>query len=91
MISGFNTEIMHEGTLYHVQTESRKEAGIETAVYVKGAVIHSLKTSHRGLVDPSLESQQKFYESSEEQHRRVIAQIRAGEIKLPAMPAPGAE
>lgn len=91
MACGFNTAIEHEGTLYHVQTEPRKEAGIETAVYVKGAVIHSLKTSHRELLGLSPEREQKFGELIEAQHRRVIAQIRAGEIKHALMPAPGAE
>ncbi|HVA00737.1 MAG TPA: hypothetical protein VMV34_03685 [Terriglobia bacterium] len=91
MVAGFNTEIMHKGTVYHVQTEPRKEAGIETAVYVKGAVIHSLKTSHHELAEPSRDSEQKISELIEDQHRRVIAQIRAGEIKLSPVPAPGAE
>lgn len=88
MVGGFNTEIMHGGTVYHIQTEPRKEAGIETAVYVKGAVIHSLKTSHHELVEPSRDSEEKFSELIEDQHRRVIAQIRAGEIKLPPCPLP---
>ena len=90
MLSGFNTEILHEGTVYHVQTESRKGTGIETAVYVKGAVIHSLTTSHHELVEPSHDREQKFFELSGEQHRHVIAQIRAGEIRFPAMPSRGA-
>ena len=91
MVSGFNTEIMLEGTVYHVQTEPRKEEGIETSVYVKGAVIHSLRTSHHDLVDTPQYSEQKFRELLEDQHRLVIAEIRAGKIKLPRAAAPGAD
>jgi len=91
MVNGFNTEIVQDGTVYHVQTEPRKEEGIETAVYVKGAVIHSLKTSHHDLLPTLPSSEQKFHELVEDQHRRVIAEIRAGEIKLRRTPAPGVE
>jgi hypothetical protein len=91
MVSGFNTEIVHDGTVYHVQTEPRKEEGIETSVYVKGAVIHSLRTSHHDLFPTLQSSEQKFRDLVEDQHRRVIAEIRAGEIKLRVTPAPGSE
>jgi hypothetical protein len=91
MASGFNTEITHEGTVYHVQTEPRKEGGIETAVYVKGAVIHSLKTSHHELVKASQDCEGKLSELVVDQHRRVIAQIRAGELRFPPLPSPNAE
>ena len=90
MVNGFNTEIVQDGTVYHVQTEPRKEEGIETAVYVKGAVIHSLRTSHHDLLHTSQSNEQKFHELVEDQHRRVIAEIRAGNIKLPLAPSPGA-
>lgn len=86
MVSGFNTEIMLDGTVYHIQTESRKEEGIETSVYVNGAVIHSVRTSHPDLVSMPQQNEQKFRELVEDQHRRVIAEIRAGQIKLPPAP-----
>ncbi|HZT71872.1 MAG TPA: hypothetical protein VFC10_19270 [Terriglobia bacterium] len=84
MVSGFNTEIEFEGTLFHIQTEARKEAAIETAVYVQGAVIHSLKTSHADLSFPEPDNEQHFLRLLEGQHRQVIAQIRAGEIRPPS-------
>lgn len=52
MVMGFNTEIKHEGLVFHIQTEPRKDAGLETAVYLKGAVIHRLKTSYQDLSTP---------------------------------------
>jgi hypothetical protein len=84
MLSGFNTDVTHNGTIYHVQTEPRKQASIETAVYVKGAVIHSLRTSFESLADAPGNSEDKLKELLEDQHRQVIAKIRAGEIKEPA-------
>ena len=86
MVTGFNTEIVHEGTVYHVQTETRRGAGIETAVYVRGAVIHSVKTTHQDLLDSPDYSEEKLRQRLEAQHRDVIGRIRAGEIELPANP-----
>jgi hypothetical protein len=91
MVSGFNTDIVFEGTIFHIQTEARQEAGIETAVYVKGAVVHCLKTPHLGLFHVSAENELEFMRLLEAQHRQVIARIRAGEIKPPStsVPDPG--
>ena len=80
MVTGFNTDIKHNDVVYHIQTEPRKDGGIETAVYVRGAVIHSLKTSQREFVLSSEYSDDKFKRLLEDQHRLVIGKIRAGEI-----------
>ena len=84
MVTGFNTDIKHNGVVYHIQTEPRKEGGIETAVYVRGAVIHSVKTSQREFVQSAEYSDDKFKRLLEDQHRLVIGRIRAGEIQPPA-------
>ena len=86
MLSGFNTEVEFEGTRFHIQTEVRKEADIETAVYVKGAVVHSLKTSHPSLSITEEGSEHSLMHLLEEQHRQVIAQIRSGDIRPPSVP-----
>jgi hypothetical protein len=88
MVSCFNTEIEFEGTCFHIQTEIRKEADIETAVYVKGAVIYTLKTLRPGLSNAQAGDEQQIMPLLEEQHRQVIAQIRAGEIRPPSAPVP---
>jgi hypothetical protein len=90
MVTGFNTDIKFNNVVYHIQTEPRKEAGIETTVYVKGAVIHSLRTSYRELLDSPDYSDEKFKRMLEDQHRQVIARIRGGEIRPLAPPASGA-
>ena len=86
MVTGFNTDVEIAGTRFHIQTELRKEVGIETAVYVKGAVIHSLKTSHPDSPIPDEGHEQRLGQLLECQHRQVIEQIRAGEIRPPAVP-----
>lgn len=90
MVMGFNTDIKHNGVVYHIQTEPRKDAGIETTVYVRGAVIHKFTSSYQALLASPDYSDVKLKRMLEEQHRRVIAQIRAGEIRPPAPPATSA-
>jgi hypothetical protein len=84
MVTGFNTDIKHNDLVFHVQTEMRKEAGIETTVYMRGAVIHSVKTSFQDFVNSPEYSEEKLMRMLEDQHRQVIARIRAGEIHPPA-------
>ena len=87
MVMGFNTDIKHEGVVYHIQTEPRKDAGIDTTVYMRGAIIHKYKSSYQDLLDSPEFSDEKLKRRLEEQHRQIIAQIRAGGIRPPAPPA----
>lgn len=89
MVTGFNTDIKHNGVVYHIQTEQRKEGGIETTVYMRGAVIHSTKTAYPDFVNSPEYTDEKFKRMLEDQHRQVIARIRAGEIAPPTPPATG--
>jgi len=87
MVTGFNTDIKHEGVVFHVQTEPRKDGSLETAVYVRGAIIHSLKNSCQEFLNSPEYSDEKLKGMLEVQHRQVIARIRAGEIRPSAPPA----
>lgn len=89
MVTGFNTDIKHAGAVYHVQTEPRRDGSIETTVYMRGAVIHSLKTSHQDFLSSPNYSDEKLKRILEDQHRQVIGRIRAGGIPPPAPPATG--
>jgi hypothetical protein len=86
MVMGFNTEVEYNGVKYHIQTEPRKDAGIETTIYLRGAVVHSIKSSHRDLLGTLEYSEEKLRRLVEDQHRQVIARLRAGEISPPAIP-----
>jgi len=81
MVMGFNTDINHEGVVYHVQTEPRKDAGIDTTVYTRGAVVHRFKSCYQDLLDSPDYSDDKLKHRQEEQHRLIIARIRGGELK----------
>ena len=81
MVMGFNTDIKFEGVVYHVQTESRKGVALETTVYVRGAIIHCLKTDCQYLLGAPDFTEQQARQRLEDQHRQVIGRIRAGEIR----------
>jgi hypothetical protein len=81
MVMGFNTDIKHDGVVYHIQTEPRKDAGIDTTVYTRGAVIHKYKSSYQDLLDSPDFTDDKLKRRLEDQHRLIIGRIRAGEIK----------
>lgn len=83
MVMGFNTDIKHGGVIFHIQTEVRKDVAIETTVYMRGAVIHKLKNSFQDLLASGDSCDEKVRRRLEDQHRQVIARIRAGEIKPP--------
>jgi len=87
MVMGFNTDIKQDGVVYHIQTEPRKDAGIDTTVYTRGAVIHKFKSSYQDLLDSPDFSDEKLKIRLEEQHRLIIARIRGGEIKPAAQPS----
>ncbi len=80
MVMSFNTDVTHGGLVYHVQTETRRDAAIETTVYLQGAVIHQVRISYREfLVSPDY-NDEKLNERVEAQHRHVIKRIRGGLI-----------
>jgi hypothetical protein len=88
MVMGFNTDIKYDGVIFHIQTEVRKDATIETTVYLQGAVIHKLASSLQDLLASDDSRDEKVRHRLEDQHRQVIARIRAGEIK-PLAPQTG--
>jgi hypothetical protein len=82
VITGFNTDIEHRGTVYHVQTEDK---GLETPiilslVYVGGAILASKRAPYNDLLaagfDPVL-----LGERLQRQHKLICAAISAGRIE----------
>lgn len=81
MIFGFNTDVKHGDTIYHVQSEAREsERVLQTQVFVRGRCIGKKATSYASkpsegqMGDPQKEQQLR------EQHRAVLDAIREGKL-----------
>lgn len=82
MITGFNTDILHQGVTYHVQTEDK---GLETPlilslVYVGGAILASKRSLYKDLIEAGFD-EQLLTERLQRQHKLICAAIRAGRIE----------
>ncbi|MDJ0839471.1 MAG: hypothetical protein QNK37_23325 [Acidobacteriota bacterium] len=83
MITGFNTDVRHGTTVYHVQTEDkgRNNPKIETLVYVGGEILDN----HRTAYDQDKQSlgEEEIMGLMESQHKRVIRSIKTGKYDEP--------
>ena len=79
MISGFNTDILHEGVVYHVQTEDKGRSNpvIESLIYVGGQVVVTKRDGYGDLLD-SDQGDQAIAERMDRQHRVLMAAIKSG-------------
>jgi hypothetical protein len=90
MITGYNTDIEHDGVVYHVQTEDK---GLETPlvlslVYAGGAILASKRSSYHDLIAAGFD-EAVLVERLQRQHRLICAAINAGRIAdLKKMGAP---
>ena len=81
VLTGFNTDIDHAGTTYHVQTEDKGRGNpfVESLVYAKGEILYSRRTSYRDLVDQEVD-QKAIASLLEKQHRSIVEAIRRGRL-----------
>ena len=90
MITGFNTDIEHDGVVYHVQTEDK---GLDTPmilslVYAGGAILASKRARYEDLIASGF-SDEALTERLTRQHKLICAAIHAGRIEdLKRMSAP---
>jgi hypothetical protein len=82
MIFGFNTDVKHGDTIYHVQSEAREsEQLLQTQVFVRGrcvgkrAISYANSAMQAGFGDPQKEQQLR------DQHRLVLEAIRDGKLE----------
>lgn len=82
MISGFNTDVQHEGHVYHVQTEDCgvDNPAFESLVYIGGTIVAKKRTPYSeqlstGATEDAIASLLK------RQHQVMIAAIKAGRIE----------
>jgi len=82
VITGFNTDIEHDGVIYHVQTEDK---GVETPlilslVYNRGTILASKRTLYNDLLQSGFD-EQILAERLQKQHKLICAAVRAGRIE----------
>ncbi len=82
MIFGFNTDVKHGDTIYHVQSEAREsEKLLQTQVFVRGrcvgkkAISYANSAQQAGFGDPQKEQQLR------DQHRLVLESIKEGKLE----------
>jgi hypothetical protein len=82
MIFGFNTDIRHEDTVYHVQSEAREaEHLLQTQVFVKGRCIGKRAVPYGPGVDKGAQPNDQDREKLlRELHREVLDSIRDGKL-----------
>jgi len=96
MLTGYNTDIKHNGVVYHVQTE---DSGVDnpvivSLVYQGGRILASRKTSYAQLLSGE-DLIQKLRDLLEKQHRAMIKAVLTGSLdagvkKEPVPGEPGA-
>lgn len=86
MIFGFNTDVKHGDTIYHVQSEAREsERLLQTQVFVRGRCIGKKATSYAAKQsdaqsgDTHADTQKE--QQLREQHRLVLDAIREGKLE----------
>ncbi len=81
MISGFNTDIEFEGTVYHVQTEDKGVSSrlIVSLVYDGGTILASKRESYDDLAAANFD-EKELSERVGRQHKLICAAVRAGRI-----------
>lgn len=89
MISGFNTDIETNGTMFHVQTEDKGQPAcvIMSLVYDGGTILASKRASYDDISNGNFDEKELAKRVSR-QHKLICAAVKAGRIKeLKAMTA----
>ncbi len=81
MITGFNTDIEHDGVVYHVQTEDKglDSPIILSLVYSGGTILASKRSPYEDLIKQGF-SDEALAERLKRQHRLICAAIHSGRI-----------
>lgn len=81
MITGFNTDVEHNGVVYHVQTEDKglDSPLILSLVYSGGAILASKRSPYEDLIAAGFD-EAALARRLKRQHRLICAAINAGRI-----------
>ena len=81
MIFGFNTDVKHGDTIYHVQSEAREsELLLQSQVFVRGRCIGKKATSYATKAAEAQFGDAQKEQQLREQHRLVLDAIREGKL-----------
>jgi hypothetical protein len=81
MIFGFNTDVKHGDTIYHVQSEAREgELLLQSQVFVRGRCIGKKATSYATNAGEAPLGDAQKEQRLREQHRLVLDAIREGKL-----------
>jgi hypothetical protein len=86
MIFGFNTDIRHDDTVYHVQSEAREgEQLLQTQVFVRGRCIGKRAVSYASLAEAGDQGSNAVNDQEKEKklrdlHREVLDAVREGRL-----------
>src|ERR1044071_1912161 len=82
MITGFNTDVQHEGQVYHVQTEDRGRENpvLESLVYIGGTIVAKKSTPYSEQLSSGA-SEETIASLLKRQHQVIIAAIKSGRIE----------
>jgi len=82
MIFGFNTDVKHQDTVYHVQSEAREhERLLQTQVFVRGRCIGKMATPYQQGGQRDEISEKQLEQSLRGQHKSVLDAIREGRLE----------
>jgi hypothetical protein len=82
VITGFNTDVEHDGVVYHVQTEDKglDSPLILSLVYTGGAILASKRSPYQDLIEQGFD-EAVLADRLKRQHRLICAAIRAGRVE----------
>jgi len=82
MIFGFNTDIKHEGTVYHVQSEARQqETLLQTQVFLRGRCIGKRASTYGDRAAAPGFAEAQIEQLLREQHKLVSDAIKEGRLE----------
>jgi hypothetical protein len=80
-VFGFNTDIRHGDTVYHVQTEAREaELTLRTAIFVRGRCIDKHESSYAEEAAVPGFTEGSVHRLLTRQHKFIVSSIREGKI-----------
>jgi hypothetical protein len=82
MIFGFNTDVKHGDTIYHVQSEAREsEKLLQTQVFVRGRCVGKRAVSYATSAARAVSGDPQEEQLLRDQHRLVLEAIREGQLE----------